>query len=138
MFYEPFIFLSDFWSYKGNTLQLNSTVSEANLQLHIKPMSFLKLTLMESMEQSNKMYAEWGLTQDMDQMKQMMSETNFYFLILTMAVSLVHSVLEFLAFKSDFHFWKNRDSVRGISVRSLFIQTGMSIVIFLYLLDHEE
>ena len=53
------------------------------------------------------MYAEWGLNQDMDQMKKMMAETNFYFLVLTMFVSLAHSVLEFLAFKNDIHFWKD-------------------------------
>lgn len=68
----------------------------------------------------------------------MLAETNFYLLVLTMIVSLAHSVLEFLAFKNDIHFWKDRDSVRGISVRSLFIQAGMSIIVFLYLLDHEE
>jgi len=76
---------------------------------------------MTSMEMSNKMYAEWGISNDMDQMKKMVSETNIYFLVLTTVVSLAHSVLEFLAFKSDIHFWKNRESVRGISVRSLFI-----------------
>jgi hypothetical protein len=68
-------------------------------------------------------------------MKKMFSETNFYLLVLTMVVSLAHSVLEFLSFKNEIHFWKDRESVRGISVRSLFIQTGMSIVIFFYLLD---
>ena len=71
-------------------------------------------------------------------MKQMLSETNFYLLILTVFVSLAHTVLEMLAFKNDIHFWKDRDSMKGISVRTLFIQTGMSIVIFLYLLDNEE
>lgn len=94
--------------------------------------------MLTSFEMSNKMYAEWGIQNDMDQMKKMFSETNVWFLGLTTIVSLVHSVLEMLAFKNDIHFWKNRESVRGISVRSLFIQTGMSIIIFLYLLDNEE
>jgi len=43
----------------------------------------------------------------MDQMKKMFGETNFYFLILTTVVSLAHTVLEVMAFKSDIHFWKN-------------------------------
>jgi hypothetical protein len=37
MFYEPFIILTDFWSYKSNSLLLNSTVSEANFTLNLKP-----------------------------------------------------------------------------------------------------
>ena len=71
-------------------------------------------------------------------MKKMFSETNVWFLGLTTIVSLVHSVLEMLAFKNDIHFWKNWESVWGISVWSLFIHLGMSVVIFLYLLDNEE
>jgi hypothetical protein len=67
------------------------------------------------------MYSEWGLSSDMDQMKKMISETNFYLLILTMVVSLAHMVLEMLAFKNEIHFWKDRESVKGISVRSLFL-----------------
>lgn len=67
----------------------------------------MKLTMLKGMETSNKMYEQWGITNDMDQMKKMFGETNFYFLILTTVVSLAHTVLEVMAFKSDIHFWKN-------------------------------
>ena len=137
-FYEPFFVLSDFWCYRDMMTQLNDTTPEANLTLTVAPLSMFKYTMMASMDISKDIYAEWGLSQDMDQMKQMLSETNFYLLILTVFVSLAHTVLEMLAFKNDIHFWKDRDSMKGISVRTLFIQTGMSIVIFLYLLDNEE
>ena len=70
-----------------------------------------KMAMMESMGVSNQMYAEWGLAQDMDQMKQMLAESNPYLLILTMVVTLAHTVLEVLAFKNEIHFWKDRDTV---------------------------
>jgi Zn-dependent protease with chaperone function len=54
-----------------------------------------------------------------------------------MVVSLAHSIFEMLAFKNEIHFWKNRDSLKGISVRSLFINLGMQILIFFYLMDKE-
>lgn len=110
-YYEPLISVIDFWSYKDICVLLNSTTPEANLTLHVKPLSLLKLSMLTSFEMSNKMYAEWGIQNDMDQMKKMFSETNVWFLGLTTIVSLVHSVLEMLAFKNDIHFWKNRESV---------------------------
>ena len=70
--------------------------------------------------------------------KKMLSETNFYLLILTLVVTLAHTVCEFMAFKNEIHFWKNRDSLKGISVRTLFINFGMTFIIFLYLLDRED
>ncbi len=43
-----------------------------------------------------------------------------------------------MAFKNEIHFWKDRDSLKGISVRTLFINLGMTVIIFLYLLDKNE
>ena len=40
---------------------------------------------------------------------------------ITMVVSLLHTVFEVLAFKNDINFWKNKDSMEGISVKSLYI-----------------
>jgi hypothetical protein len=43
-----------------------------------------------------------------------------------------------LAFKNDVQFWHNKDNMEGISVKTLYMQIGMSIIIFLYLLDNEN
>jgi hypothetical protein len=67
----------------------------------------------------------------------MFLETNVILLGTTMVVSLLHTVFEALAFKNDIAFWKDKESLEGISVKSLYMQLGMSIVIFLYLMDNE-
>jgi hypothetical protein len=54
-----------------------------------------------------------------------------------MIVSLLHMVFEFLAFKSDISFWKGKESMEGISVKSLYMELVMSIIIQLYLLENE-
>jgi len=56
---------------------------------------------------------------------------------ITAVVTLLHSVFDFLAFKNDIQFWKNRKSVEGISVRTMFINFACQLVIFLYLLDND-
>ena len=74
---------------------------------------------------------------DFDELKRMFIETDPILLTITMIVSVLHTVFEVLAFKSDISFWKNKDSMEGISVKSLYISTGCSIIIFLYLCDNE-
>jgi hypothetical protein len=73
----------------------------------------------------------------MDEMKRMFLETDPILLAVTMIVSLLHSVFEVLAFKNDINFWKSKDSMEGISVRTLYTQTFCQIVIFFYLMDNE-
>ncbi|NWT07411.1 CLPT1 protein, partial [Mionectes macconnelli] len=64
-------------------------------------------------------------------------ETNPYLLALTIIVSIVHSVFEFLAFKNDIQFWNSRQSLEGLSVRSVFFGVFQSLVVLLYILDNE-
>ncbi|XP_068034121.1 putative lipid scramblase CLPTM1 [Anomalospiza imberbis] len=64
-------------------------------------------------------------------------ETNPYLLALTIVVSIVHSVFEFLAFKNDIQFWNSRQSLEGLSVRSVFFGVFQSLVVLLYILDNE-
>jgi hypothetical protein len=137
-FYEPLMTCTDYWTYKDILIPLNDTLTEANTTIYFQPYSSWKVATMNNMEKSNAMYAEYGMSSDQDGVKKLMAETNFYLLLLTMVVSLAHTVCEFMAVKNEFQFWKNRDSLKGISVRTLFINLVMMIIIFLYLLDRNE
>ena len=69
--------------------------------------------------------------------ERVLSDTNPWLLGLTVVVSVVHMVFDFLAFKNDITFWKSRKSLEGLSVRSILISFGCQLIIFLYLLDSE-
>ena len=58
--------------------------------------------------------------QDQDSVKEAFLETNIYLLVCTFVISIVHSVFEFLAFKNDIQFWKDRKTTEGLSVRLTF------------------
>merc|ERR1739844_79716 len=75
--------------------------------------------------------------EDQDSIKEAFLETNFYLLVITFVVSIVHSIFEFLAFKNDIQFWNNRKSLEGLSVRSVFFNVFQSVVVLLYVLDNE-
>lgn len=67
------------------------------------------------------MYKNYGVESgDMDEMKRMFVETDPILLGVTMFVSLLHTLFEILAFKNDIHFWKSKESMEGISVKSLY------------------
>lgn len=59
-------------------------------------------------------------TIDLDEMKRMWIETDKILLTVTMIVSLLHSVFEILAFKNDISFWNSKDSMEGISIKTLY------------------
>jgi len=53
------------------------------------------------MKQANTMYADWGIGENnMDEMKEMVMDANPVLFSVTMIVSVLHSVFEFLALKN--------------------------------------
>jgi len=72
-----------------------------------------------------------------DDFKRMLVETNPYLLAVTFAVSILHSVFDFLAFKNDISFWKNNKSMEGLSVKTIMLNVVCQFIIFLYLLDND-
>ena len=68
------------------------------------------------------MHADWGIESgDSEEMKRMFLEADPILLGITMFVSVLHTIFEVLAFKNDINFWKSKDSMEGISVKSLYI-----------------
>ena len=58
---------------------------------------------------------------DQDEFKRVLTEGNPLLLGLTFVVSLLHSVFDMLAFKNDIGFWKNKKSMEGLSIKTIFI-----------------
>ncbi len=50
---------------------------------------------------------------------------------------MLQMLFDFLAFKNDIHFWRNRDDMVGLSSRTLVWRAFSQFVIFLYLLEEK-
>eukprot|EP00587_Corethron_hystrix_P008430 CAMPEP_0113314266 /NCGR_PEP_ID=MMETSP0010_2-20120614/10392_1 /TAXON_ID=216773 ORGANISM="Corethron hystrix, Strain 308" /NCGR_SAMPLE_ID=MMETSP0010_2 /ASSEMBLY_ACC=CAM_ASM_000155 /LENGTH=313 /DNA_ID=CAMNT_0000170511 /DNA_START=98 /DNA_END=1039 /DNA_ORIENTATION=- /assembly_acc=CAM_ASM_000155 len=74
---------------------------------------------------------------DNDMVRNMLMDTNPFLLAITFAVSILHTVFDFLAFKNDISFYKKQKSMVGLSVRTMSINAFFSIIIFLYLADND-
>ena len=72
-----------------------------------------------------------------DEYKRIWLETDPILFTVTALVSVFHMLFEFLAFKNDIQFWNGKEDVEGISVKTLYANMMMSVVITLYLFDND-
>lgn len=102
LFYQPILFVNDFWVLSEHLTPINDTVKDLNLTVMIHPMSLFKFQLYSQMEESFRLQTTMlgSSKTEIESFKQMLLDTNPYFLGLTMVVSLLHSFFEFLAFKN--------------------------------------
>mmetsp|Transcript_22631 Transcript_22631/g.90707 ORF Transcript_22631/g.90707 Transcript_22631/m.90707 type:complete len:112 (+) Transcript_22631:1433-1768(+) len=84
-------------------------------------MSMMKLNILMTLEQVWADNPVMPISDDeIEQVKRTLIETNPWLLGLTTVVSLAHTVLDMLAFKSDITHWRSVKSMEGVSVRSMF------------------
>ncbi|KAI6176510.1 Cleft lip and palate transmembrane protein 1 [Aphelenchoides bicaudatus] len=144
--YYPVLFFNNYWNLGSEYFPINETVKELNLTITYAPLSLFKWQLYASQQNQAKwsqmLNAMGGEEEhdgdDQDTIKQALLETNPYLLAVTVLVSLAHTVFEFLAFKNDIQFWKNRKSMEGLSVRSVLFNVFQSTIVFLYICDNDS
>ncbi|CAN8178151.1 unnamed protein product [Coccothraustes coccothraustes] len=140
--YFPILYFNDYWNLQRDYFPINESVRRLPLRLSFCPLSLWRWQLYAA--QSSR--SPWNFLgeelyeqsdEEQDSVKVALLETNPYLLALTIVVSIVHSVFEFLAFKNDIQFWSSRQSLEGLSVRSVFFGVLQSLVVLLYILDNE-
>ena len=75
---------------------------------------------------------------DIDDVRRLISGTSVYYLTITFVASFLHLIFEFLSFKSDIQFWKNMNSLVGLSFKQLLIDLVSQIVICFYLFENDS
>ncbi|XP_005100873.1 cleft lip and palate transmembrane protein 1 homolog isoform X2 [Aplysia californica] len=140
--YYPIVYLNDYWNLNADYMPINDTTKLLNLTVTYTPMSLFKWQLYAAQGMRNKWVNMLGSEagddeEDQDSLKMAFLETSPYLLGMTIVVSILHSVFEFLAFKNDIQFWKSRKSLEGLSVRSVFFNVIQSLIVLLYIMDNE-
>ncbi|KAG7278354.1 hypothetical protein CRUP_024599 [Coryphaenoides rupestris] len=140
--YYPIVYFNDYWNLQKDYYPINDTLQTLPLRL-----SFCQLSLWRwQLYAAQNARSPWNFLpddtyeqsdEDQDSVKVALLETNPYLLGVTIVVSIVHSIFEFLAFKNDIQFWNSRQSLEGLSVRSIIFGVFQSLVVLLYILDNE-
>lgn len=145
---DPVLFINNFWQLTNQMTLLNDTVKELPLRIDLGNLAGWQFQLMATLETNSKESARQaafgaslpggGDGTEIEMIKEVFLDSNPYLLGVTIVVSILHMILETLAFGSDIaHYRKKKDNV-GISVRSILANVFMQTVIFLYLLDNSQ
>ncbi|VFQ73714.1 unnamed protein product [Cuscuta campestris] len=138
-YYYPTVFFNEFWLLRDKFIPINDTITKLPLHLELSPISMTKWQLFLQIDQSFQIHRSYGsmLEGESDELKRVFLEGNPYLLGVTMVVSLLHSVFDFLAFKNDIQFWNKNKSMEGLSAKSVVVNFISQLIVFLYLLDNE-
>ncbi|CAK9028465.1 CLPTM1-like membrane protein cnrB, partial [Durusdinium trenchii] len=136
--YLPVIYTDQLGLTKEKLIQINTTNSKLPLEIVVGPMSVSRWQFNALMEQVLKQQLQMGASeQDTDDLRHMLTETEPTLLAVTMTVSLLHVLLDVLAFSSDISFWSNTKSTKGLSVRALFTDLVTQVIITAFLHDQD-
>lgn len=144
--YLPITLVNDFWLLGHHLVAINDTVHTVPLTISFGPTGMMKWSLMASMEKQWEMQASIGAAtgdssmgggDSNDLIKSVLMDTNPILLAVTMVVSTLHMVFDFLAFKNDISFWRGAKTMEGLSVRSIGVNFFFQLVILLYLFENE-
>ncbi|OQS06676.1 cleft lip and palate transmembrane family protein [Thraustotheca clavata] len=136
--YLPVMFVDEMGLTSEKLMPLNRSITTLPLKLSYEPMSYARWQMMLTFGSALRQQKDLGFGEDdLDQMRSLIADTNPYLLAVTMTVSLLHMLFDWLAFKSDISFWQENQSLVGISVRSMVITFFSQIIIFFYLLEQE-
>uniref|UniRef100_A0A3Q2FET7 Lipid scramblase CLPTM1L n=1 Tax=Cyprinodon variegatus TaxID=28743 RepID=A0A3Q2FET7_CYPVA len=137
MVYLPLLFVDEL-SNRVKDLVINSTSTELPLTVSYDSISLGRLRFWIHMQDAVYSLQQFGFTEkDADEIKGIFVDTNLYFLALTFFVAAFHLLFDFLAFKNDISFWKQKKSMVGMSSKAVLWRCFSTIVIFLYLFDEQ-
>ncbi|XP_033335152.1 lipid scramblase CLPTM1L [Megalopta genalis] len=114
-------------------LPQNNTI---NVTLQYSPISLGKLRLLLHVEPTMHALKNLGFTdKDVDEVKGIFADTNIYILGGTFFIAAIHLLFDFLAFKNDVSYWRQKNNLVGLSKWTVLWRGFSQTVIFLYLLD---
>uniref|UniRef100_A0A669CH10 Lipid scramblase CLPTM1L n=1 Tax=Oreochromis niloticus TaxID=8128 RepID=A0A669CH10_ORENI len=136
--YLPLLFVDELSNRVKDLVEINSTTTELPLTISYDSISLGRLRFWIHMQDAVYSLQQFGFTEkDADEIKGIFVDTNLYFLALTFFVAAFHLLFDFLAFKNDISFWKQKKSMVGMSSKAVLWRCFSTIVIFLYLLDEQ-
>lgn len=134
--YLPVLHIDLLASRLEDLMPVNMSVSELPVTVLYSPISFGKLRLWIQFTGALHTLKLMGFTnKDIDELKGIFADTNIILLCGTFVVAALHLLFDFLAFKNDVSFWRDRDDMIGLSSRTLVWRAFSQFIIFLYLMD---
>jgi len=136
--YLPIVYVDELSLRLRDLVLVNATDDTGRVEFTYRPISYGKLRLFLQFTSALASMHQLGFTaKDTDEVKGIFADTNMVLLLVTFGVSAVHLLFDFLAFKNDISFWRNKKTMEGLSSTTVLWRAFSQSVIFLYLWDEE-
>ncbi|ETK86340.1 hypothetical protein F441_09153 [Phytophthora nicotianae CJ01A1] len=145
--YLPALYVDDLSQTQDKLVPLNSTLDDGNggevvlpLLLSWSPLSFARWQMQLTFATVFVSQEQMGVpSSDLDALRSMVTDTHPVLLAVTMSVSLLHLLFDWLAFRHDVSYWRAKgDNVVGVSLRAMAAELGSQTVVLLYLVDQDS
>ncbi|KAL9975359.1 hypothetical protein ACROYT_G012514 [Oculina patagonica] len=136
--YLPVLYIDQLGVIYRYLKRVNKSSSAMELKINYSPISLGKLRIWSSVHHSLKSMKDLGFSdKDLDEMRGIFTDTNLFLLAVTFGITVLHLLFDFLAFKNDINYWKSRNSMVGLSIRTVIWRCVSTLIIFLYLMDEK-
>jgi len=136
--YKRMLYVSDLNFRTEELVEVTSEMKEVELTIRYRPVGIGKLRLMVNMERSLRSFQDMGFQEkDVDDIKGLIVDTEIYLLLTTFIVSAFHLLFDCLAFKNDVSYWRKRETMAGLSIRTVAFQMISTYIISIHLF-HED
>jgi hypothetical protein len=145
--YLPALYVDDLSQTQDKLVPLNATLDDGGggeavlpLQLSWSPLSFARWQMQLTFATVFVSQEQMGVpSSDLDALRSMVTDTHPILLAVTMSVSLLHLLFDWLAFRHDVSYWRAKgDNVVGVSLRAMAAELGSQSVVLLYLIDQDS
>lgn len=136
--YLPLLHVDGLSTLERHMVPITKNTSEVSVEFYFTPVSLGRMRIWTTVESTLGNLISLGFTdKDIDEVKGIFTDTNLYFLGMTFFVALVHMLFDVLAFKHDVSFWKKKQSMAGMSTRTVIWRCVSTTIIFFYLMDEK-
>uniref|UniRef100_A0AAV1TXM6 Cleft lip and palate associated transmembrane protein n=1 Tax=Peronospora matthiolae TaxID=2874970 RepID=A0AAV1TXM6_9STRA len=145
--YLQALYVDDLSQTQDKLVPLNASLDDGSggdaalpLQLLWSPLSFARWHMQLTFASVFVSQEQLGMpSSDLDALRSMVTDTHPVLLAVTMAVSLLHLLFDWLAFRHDVSYWRAKgENVVGISLRAMAAELASQCVVLLYLVDNES
>uniref|UniRef100_A0A8D3E0I7 Lipid scramblase CLPTM1L n=1 Tax=Scophthalmus maximus TaxID=52904 RepID=A0A8D3E0I7_SCOMX len=128
MVYLPLLFVDELSNRVKDLMEINSTSMELPLTISYDSISLGRLRFWIHMQDAVYSLQQFGM---------LLSLLLSSYHILYFCLYMLQLLFDFLAFKNDISFWKQKKSMVGMSSKAVLWRCFSTIMIFLYLLDQQ-
>ncbi|XP_046887009.1 cleft lip and palate transmembrane protein 1-like protein [Hypomesus transpacificus] len=136
MTYLPLLLMDELSFRLKDLMEINGTLTELPLTVSYEGISLRTFRFWVHLQDVVYSLRQFGFTEDsIDEIKEILVDTNLYLLALTALVTVFHILCDFLAFKNDISFWRRKKTMVGMSRKSVLWRCFSTVVILLHLLQ---